>query len=350
MDFLVELNRQLAKDVRYLIRLEPGIQTPEQTLEAGSGSCRDSGWLLVQLLRHLGIAARFVSGYLVQLKADVPSLDGPSGPPRDFTDLHAWCEAYLPGAGWVGLDATSGLLAGEGHIRRLHAHHASAEPVTEAQGHAKCSSDRDEGRARDEAPRVTKPLASAVERDERRRARRCGSGGARRALTMAESHLFRRRSEGPQEYEAMGPKRGPARNAQTAEGTLRAERLLHFGQGKWSPGEQLRVSLSDSGEKTAGAWSHPSCSRRSHRHGASRADGLFCARWRPLRPIRSRLAATREPTIPVARAQAAGERRSFRRPARRPARASAAAPHLRARPGQGRRARPARSEEAGSMA
>ncbi len=251
-NFLVDLNRQLSRDIKYLIRLEPGVQTPEETLVKRSGSCRDSGWLLVQLLRHLGLAARFVSGYLIQLTADVKSLDGPSGPEKDFTDLHAWAEVYLPGAGWIGLDPTSGLFAGEGHLPlACTPEPGSASPVTGAVDKSEVSFSHEMSITRIwEAPRVTKPypeeqwqaidqLGHAVDAELARNDVRLTMGGEPTFVSMDDP-------EGEEwNMAALGPSK--RRLAADLYHRLRkrygAQSLVHFGQGKWYPGEQLpRVS------------------------------------------------------------------------------------------------------------
>ncbi len=248
IDFLVALNQRLQQDIRYLIRLEPGVQTPEETLISGSGSCRDSSWLLVQLLRHLGLAARFVSGYLIQLTPDVKSLDGPSGPAADFTDLHAWCEVYLPGAGWIGLDPTSGLLAGEGHIPlACSPEPSSAAPVSGMVESSECTFEHSMKVERVwEAPRVTKPYSEEQWQDIESLGRRIDADLVAHdvRLTQGGEPTFVSvddRDGAEWNTEAMGP----TKRLRAAELLARLKRhyapqgLQFFGQGKWYPGEQL---------------------------------------------------------------------------------------------------------------
>ncbi|MGB5323608.1 transglutaminase family protein, partial [Lutimonas sp.] len=246
--FLIDLNRKIYEYLSYNIRMEPGVQSCEESLERKNGSCRDFAWLFVQVLRHLGFGARFVSGYLVQLKSDEKSLDGPSGPAEDFTDLHAWVEVYLPGAGWIGFDATSGLLAGEGHIPlACTPSYESAAPVEGLTDVCETEFFYENSVKRIfESPRVTKPytdkqwrdiykLGFKVEKELEKGDVRLTMGGEPTFVSIddMESPEWNTAADGEHKRALAKDLSGKLLNEFGQGG------VLHHAQGKWYPGEPL---------------------------------------------------------------------------------------------------------------
>lgn len=117
---LDRMNKDIVTNFTYRMREEPGVQRPAETLRSRAGSCRDFATLFIEGCRYLGLAARFVSGYL-----HCPETVQGHG------STHAWAEVYLPGAGWKGFDATSGIVVGHDHIAvAVTRHPADAPPVS----------------------------------------------------------------------------------------------------------------------------------------------------------------------------------------------------------------------------
>ena len=261
-DFLVGLNQRLYRDIEYSVRMEPGVQSPDETLARGVGSCRDTGWLLVEALRHLGLAARFTSGYLVQLTSDQPSLSGADGPKTDFTDLHAWAEVYVPGAGWIGLDPTSGLFAGEGHIPLACTPHPStAAPISGTTGRAEVTFEFSNvvHRVRED-PRVTMPYTpeqwARIDELGEEIDQRLDAGDVRLTMGGEPTFVSIDDMEGAEWNTAAD---GEAKRALALDLALRLRQrfatggLIQHGQGKWYPGEplprwQLGIVWRDDGE------------------------------------------------------------------------------------------------------
>ncbi len=256
VDVLVDINRLVHRALRYEIRMEPGVFTPEETLERGHGSCRDFAWLLVNLLRSIGLAARFVSGYSIQLTPDQKPLDGPAGVSEDCCDLHAWAETYLPGAGWVGLDATSGLFASEGHIPlACTADPSAAAPITGSFSWDKREEGDELGCEFDVVMQVTRvedrPRPTRSYTDEQWQAILAAGDAVERALVAGDVRLTMGGEptfvsvddmESPEwSTAATGPDKEARADALARRLWARfaAGGFLHHGLGKWYPGESL---------------------------------------------------------------------------------------------------------------